>query len=105
EGSPSWLPSPQWLPGLNARRLISWSEPEEASMSAQEARKTSIDLLFLGSGNAFAAEGRSFSSFIVNGRFIFDVGPTVLQQLRRAGVNALDLDVVLISHFHGDHFF
>ena len=40
-----------------------------------------LDLLFLGSGNAFGAEGRAFSSFLLNGRYLFDCGPTVLQQL------------------------
>lgn len=64
-----------------------------------------IDLLFLGSGNAFAAEGRAFSSFLLNGRYLFDCGPTVLQQLAKAGVSSHDVEAVFISHFHADHFF
>ena len=64
-----------------------------------------LDLLFLGSGNAFAPEGRAFSSVLVDGRLLFDCGPTVLQQLRRAGVPSDAIDAVFISHFHGDHFF
>jgi ribonuclease BN (tRNA processing enzyme) len=64
-----------------------------------------IDLLFLGSGNAFGAEGRAFSSFLLNGRYLFDCGPTVLQQLRKAGIASHDIEVVFISHFHADHFF
>jgi len=64
-----------------------------------------LDLLFLGSGNAFAAEGRAFSSFLLNGRYLFDCGPTLLQQLRRADISPNDIEVVLISHFHADHFF
>ena len=43
-----------------------------------------LDLTFLGSGNAFGGEGRAFSSFVLNGRYLFDCGPTVLQQLRKA---------------------
>ncbi|MPZ48750.1 MAG: MBL fold metallo-hydrolase [Dehalococcoidia bacterium] len=65
----------------------------------------SLDLLFLGSGNAFAAQGRAFSSFLLNGRYLFDCGPTVLQQLRKANLPSSDIDAVLISHFHADHFF
>jgi ribonuclease BN (tRNA processing enzyme) len=65
----------------------------------------SLDLLFLGSGNAFAPEGRAFSSFLLNGRYLFDCGPTLLQQLRKAGVASNDIDAVFISHFHADHFF
>ena len=71
-------------------------------MSGKDRR---LDLLFLGSGNAFAAEGRAFSSFLLNGRYLFDCGPTVLQQLQKAGVPGSDIDVVFISHFHADHFF
>ena len=67
--------------------------------------KTPLDLLFLGSGNAFGAEGRAFSSFLLNGRYLFDCGPTVLQQLRKAGVSHSDIDAVFVSHFHADHFF
>ena len=69
------------------------------------ASKPPLDLLFLGSGNAFAAEGRAFSSFLLNGRYLFDCGPTLVQQLRRADVSPNDIEVVLISHFHADHFF
>jgi ribonuclease BN (tRNA processing enzyme) len=64
-----------------------------------------LDLLFLGSGNAFGAEGRAFSSFLLNGRHLFDCGPTVLQQLNKAGVSPNDVETVFISHYHADHFF
>lgn len=67
--------------------------------------KQPLDLLFLGSGNAFGAEGRAFSSLLLNGRYLFDCGPTVLQQLRKANVSHTDIDAVFISHFHADHFF
>ncbi|HWO71950.1 MAG TPA: MBL fold metallo-hydrolase [Dehalococcoidia bacterium] len=64
-----------------------------------------LDLLFLGSGNAFAAEGRAFSSFLLDGRHLFDCGPTLLQQLQKAGVSSHEIETVFISHFHADHFF
>jgi ribonuclease BN (tRNA processing enzyme) len=64
-----------------------------------------LDLLFLGSGNAFAAQGRAFSSFLLSGRYLFDCGPTVLQQLARAEVAPGDIEAVFISHYHADHFF
>jgi ribonuclease BN (tRNA processing enzyme) len=60
--------------------------------------------MFLGSGNAFAPEGRAFSSFLLDGRYLFDCGPTVLQQLHKARLSSHDIDAVLVSHFHGDHF-
>jgi len=69
------------------------------------AKREPLDLTFLGSGNAFAPAGRAFSSFLVNGRYLFDCGPTVLQQLHKAGLSSEDIDLVLISHFHADHYF
>jgi ribonuclease Z len=64
-----------------------------------------LELLFLGSGNAFGAEGRAFSSFLLDGQYLFDCGPTLLQQLQRAGLPTHDIGSVFISHFHADHFF
>ena len=68
-------------------------------------QKSPLNLTFLGSGNAFGAEGRAFSSFILNNRYLFDCGPTLLQQMRKARLETKDIDVILISHFHADHFF
>lgn len=65
----------------------------------------SFELTFLGSGNAYGAEGRAFSSLLLNDRFMFDCGPTVLQQLTRLGLSSDQVDAVFISHFHADHFF
>ena len=64
-----------------------------------------LDLTFLGSGNAFGVEGRAFSSFLLDGRFLFECGPTVLQQLKRAHLTSHNVETVLVSHFHADHFF
>jgi ribonuclease BN (tRNA processing enzyme) len=63
-----------------------------------------LDLLFLGSGNAFAP-GRYWSSVLVNGRALFDCCPVVLPHLKMAGVPPADIEVIFVSHFHGDHFF
>ncbi len=64
----------------------------------------SLDLLFLGSGNAFAA-GRYWSSFLLNDRYLFDASPVVLPHLKQCKVPTEEIDAVFISHFHGDHFF
>jgi len=63
-----------------------------------------LDLLFLGSGNAFAA-GRYWSSFLLNGRYLLDASPVVLPHLKQSGVALEEIEAVFISHFHGDHFF
>ncbi len=63
-----------------------------------------LDLLFLGSGNAFAS-GRYWSSFLLNGRYLFDASPIVLPHLKQSNVALEEIEAVFISHFHGDHFF
>ena len=63
-----------------------------------------LDLLFLGSGNAFAA-GRYWSSFLLNGRYLFDASPVALPHLKRSEVDVAEIEAIFVSHFHADHFF
>ncbi len=63
-----------------------------------------MELTFLGSGNAFASEGRYWSSFLVDKRYQFDAPPTLLPHLKRIGVDLPELEVVFLSHHHADHF-
>lgn len=63
-----------------------------------------LELTFLGTGNAFA-QSRYWSSFLANGRYLFDAPPTLLAHLNRLGKSPGDIEVVFISHFHADHFF
>jgi ribonuclease BN (tRNA processing enzyme) len=67
-------------------------------------QRASLDLLFVGSANAFAETG-CWSGFLLDGRYQFDAPPSVLYGLKRGGADLDQLDVILISHFHGDHFF
>ncbi|MEX2158363.1 MAG: MBL fold metallo-hydrolase [Dehalococcoidia bacterium] len=64
-----------------------------------------LELFFLGSGSGFANGGRFYSSFLLNGRYLFDAGPATVPVLKKHGIVPGDIDVVFISHFHGDHFF
>jgi ribonuclease Z len=63
-----------------------------------------LDLTFIGTGNAFAPT-RYWSSFLVDGRYLFDAPPTLLPHLKKLGANPSDIEVIFISHFHADHFF
>jgi len=63
-----------------------------------------LDLTFLGTGNAFAPT-RYWSSFLANDKYLFDAPPTLLAHMKKLGKNPGDVEVVFISHFHGDHFF
>lgn len=72
--------------------------------SSLVTRHSSLDLLFIGSGNAFA-DARCWSGFLLNGRYLFDAPPSALYGLKRGNADLDALDVILLSHFHGDHFF
>ena len=67
----------------------------------------SSTLHFLGTGNAFNADGRGSQSFVVRpvgrGPFLVDVGPTVVAAVERFGVDTSGLDRVFVTHLHGDH--
>jgi ribonuclease BN (tRNA processing enzyme) len=62
---------------------------------------------FLGCGDAFGSGGRFNTCFHVSGRqanFLIDCGATSLVALKRANVDRNDVDFILITHFHADHF-
>ena len=59
---------------------------------------------FLGTGN-YLAPGRYWNSFVLDGNILVEPSPTCLPHLRRCGIEAAELDVVVVSHFHPDHTF
>lgn len=63
-----------------------------------------LDIQFVGTGNAFAPEGLCWNGFLANRRYLFEAPPQALMSLNKLGVNANDLDAVILSHHHGDHF-
>jgi ribonuclease BN (tRNA processing enzyme) len=66
-----------------------------------------MKLRFVGSGDAFGSGGRYNTCFHVSGErvnFLIDCGASSLPALRSQGIVRDDIDLVLITHFHGDHF-
>ncbi len=66
-----------------------------------------VTLQFLGSGDAFGHGGSLQPCLLVNTpqtRFLLDCGATAMISLHRFGVEPNSLDMVLVSHLHGDHF-
>lgn len=61
-------------------------------------------ITFLGTGNFLVPE-RYWNSFVIDRRILVEPSPSALANLRRAGLDAKDLDAVVISHFHPDHTF
>ena len=60
---------------------------------------------FLGTGNAFSPPGRMHALALIDREILIDAPPTVLPQLRRAGVATGDLRHLLFTHWHADHTF
>ena len=66
-----------------------------------------MKLQFLGSGDAFGAGGRFNTCFMVDGagtRFLIDCGATSLVAMNQFGVDPDSIDMILLTHLHGDHF-
>ncbi|WP_407178163.1 MBL fold metallo-hydrolase [Bradyrhizobium sp. STM 3562] len=66
-----------------------------------------MQLQFIGCGDAFGSGGRNNTCFHVTGEavnFLIDCGASSLPALKRAGVSREAIHLILITHFHGDHF-
>jgi len=66
-----------------------------------------MQLQFIGCGDAFGSGGRYNTCFHVTGaavNFLIDCGASSLPALKRLGIVREAIDLVLITHFHGDHF-
>jgi ribonuclease BN (tRNA processing enzyme) len=66
-----------------------------------------MQLQFVGCGDALGSGGRFNTCFHVTGErvnFLIDCGASSLPALKRLGIAHADIDLVLITHFHGDHF-
>ncbi len=61
----------------------------------------------IGCGDAFGSGGRFNTCFVVDdshGRFAIDFGATSLVALKAAGIDPGSIDLIVLSHLHGDHF-
>jgi ribonuclease BN (tRNA processing enzyme) len=66
-----------------------------------------MQLRFIGCGDALGSGGRNNTCFHVTGakvNFLIDCGASSLPALKRQGVARDEIDLILITHFHGDHF-
>jgi len=66
-----------------------------------------MQLRFVGCGDAFGSGGRANTCFHVTGNavnFLIDCGASSLPALKSCGIVRNDIELILITHFHGDHF-
>lgn len=78
-----------------------------ASLGATERERVTMRLTIIGSGDAFGSGGRFNTCFMVETaerRVLVDFGASSLVALRAMSIDPNDLDGVILSHLHGDHF-
>jgi ribonuclease BN (tRNA processing enzyme) len=66
-----------------------------------------MQLRFIGCGDALGSGGRANTCFHVTGEginFLIDCGASSLPAMKRLDVVRDGIDLILITHFHGDHF-
>jgi ribonuclease BN (tRNA processing enzyme) len=64
-------------------------------------------LQFVGSGDAFGSGGRFNTCFHLTGtrtNLLIDCGASAMVALNRLAIDVNAIDMILLSHFHGDHF-
>ena len=96
------------IPALAHARATDWTVQGVARAKAARPvhcpAMTKLDLAFIGTGNAWVQEGQCWNGFLVNDRYLFDTPPTVLMALQKMGTAINDIETIVISHHHGDHF-
>jgi len=81
--------------------------PAEVFVESLNPVATPLRVRFLGSGDNFGSGGRFQACVLVemNGsHLLLDCGASSLISMRRYGVSTEQIDAILISHLHGDHF-
>ncbi len=65
-----------------------------------------VRLTVVGCGDAFGSGGRLNTCFhlAAGSRFLIDCGATALPGLKRLGLAPNDVEAIVLSHLHGDHF-
>jgi len=66
-----------------------------------------IEIHFIGTSDAFGAGGRRQSAFLIgdgHAGLLVDCGTTTNTGLSAEGIRRDEIDAILVSHFHADHF-
>ncbi len=82
-------------------------EPATGDPGEVARRSDVTEITFVGTSDAFGAGGRRQSAILVRGASggaLLDCGATTGSGLHALGIAIDEIDDILVSHFHGDHF-
>ncbi len=94
-----------WVIGIEA--LETALEGKQVGTSILPMKKPSTNVVFLGRGDAFSSGGYKSASILIedlNISILLDCGPHTLQALKASERKSTNIDCIIITHFHGDHF-
>src|SRR4051812_49034518 len=105
-GAPYWyiMPRAAGCRRCATRRCCDLRSPRRCLAETEDG---SMQLQFVGCGDALGCGGRFNTCFHVSGEtvnFLIDCGASSLPALKRLAIARDDIDLILITHFHGDHF-
>jgi ribonuclease BN (tRNA processing enzyme) len=75
-------------------------------MTSPASEAMDVFLQVVGCGDAFGAGGRLQTCFLIDAptRVLIDCGATALIGMKRYGIDPASIDMVVLTHLHGDHF-
>jgi len=63
-----------------------------------------LRITFLGTSTALPDAGSDTASYVIGDRVLVDTGWFAIDNLRRANIDPLSIDLLLFTHFHHDHY-
>lgn len=63
-----------------------------------------MEVLFVGVSSCLPDPGGDTASFLINGKHLVDTGWCSVQRLRDFGLDPLDVESVILTHLHQDHY-
>lgn len=66
-----------------------------------------MKLTVLGCGDAFSSKGRFHTAFLMDdgkSKMLVDCGVSTLLRMKQLHIQATEIDTIVLTHFHGDHY-
>jgi ABC-type dipeptide/oligopeptide/nickel transport system ATPase component len=92
------------LKASKVETLLTMGQAVETIIEA--SKNGNFDLIVIGSGTGIPSARRGSPSLVImseSTQVLIDSGPGALRRLVEAGVNYLDVDLILYTHIHPDH--